>query len=228
MKQLNRLKLITSETDLEKISNSNILIIGLGGVGGYTFETLVRSGVEYITIVDGDVFEPTNLNRQLFSLKSTLGQYKTDMCEKYGKEINPNIKITKITKHLTLDNINEIDFNKFDYVVDACDTISIKKELIRICIKKNIKIITCMGTGNKFHPEMLEITDIRKTSYDPLAKIIRKMVRDEKIKAKIPVVSSKETPVKTNSNIIGSNAYVPATAGILMTSYVINDIIGVK
>ena len=150
------------------------------------------------------------------------------MCEKYGKEINPNIKITKITKYLTLDNINEIDFNKFDYVVDACDTISIKKELIRICIKKNIKIITCMGTGNKFHPEMLEITDIRKTSYDPLAKIIRKMVRDEKIKAKIPVVSSKETPVKTNSNIIGSNAYVPATAGILMTSYVINDIIGVK
>jgi len=226
MKQLSRLKLLTNETTLEKIINTNVLIIGLGGVGGYAFDCLVRSGINNITIVDGDKFEITNLNRQLYSLHINLGQYKTNVCEEFGKQINPTINIEKITKYLTLENINEIDFTKFDYILDACDTVSIKKEIIRICTKNKIKLITCMGTGNKMRPELLEITDIRKTSYDPLAKIIRKMVKEERIKDKITVISSKEKPKKIQGSKIGSNSFVPATAGLLMASYIVNDIIG--
>lgn len=226
MGQLSRLKLITSETGLEKLTNTNILLIGLGGVGGHVFEGLIRSGIINITIVDGDKIEESNLNRQILSLHSTIGKNKTDVCEARGLDINPNAKITKITKFLTIDNINEIDFRSFDYVVDTCDTVNIKKEIIRICTKNNIKMISSMGTANKKYPQLLEITDIRKTSYDPLAKIIRKMVKDEKIKTKIPVVSSKEQPIKTQNNELGSNSYVPSTAGLLIVSYIVNNIVG--
>lgn len=226
MQNLSRLELITSKEILEKIKEKNILLIGLGGVGGYTFETLVRSGIENITIVDGDTFEESNLNRQVLSLKSTISKNKTDVAEIRAKEINENIKIKKITKILTKENIYEIDLNEFDYVIDACDTIDIKKEIIKICTKSNIKFITCMGTGNKFHPELLELTTLDKTEYDPIAKILRKYVKEEHINKKIKVVASKEKPIKTNSKIIGSNSFVPASAGILLTSYIINDIVG--
>ena len=226
MQNLSRLELITSKEKIEKIKEKNILLIGLGGVGGYTFETLVRSGIESITIVDGDTFEESNLNRQLLSLKSTINKNKTDVAEARAKEINENIKIKKITQVLTKENINEINFKEYDYVIDACDTLEIKKQIIKICTKNNIKFISSMGTGNKFHPELLELTTLDKTEYDPIAKILRKYVKEKKINKKIKVVSSKEKPIKTNTTTIGSNAFVPATAGLLLTSYVINDIVG--
>ena len=226
MQNLSRLELITSKEILEKIKQKNILLIGLGGVGGYTFETLVRSGIENITVVDGDTFEESNLNRQVLSLISTINKNKTDIAEARAKEINTNIKIKKITKFLTKENIYEINFNEYDYVIDACDTLEIKKQIIKICTKKNIKFITCMGTGNKFHPELLELTTLDKTEYDPIAKILRKYVKDEKINKKIKVVASKEKPVKTGSTTIGSNAFVPGVAGMILTSYIINDIVG--
>lgn len=226
MQNLSRLELITTKEQIEKIKEKNILLIGLGGVGGYTFETLVRSGIESITIVDGDTFEESNLNRQLLSLKSTINKNKTDVAESRAKEINENIKIKKITQVLTKENINEINFKEYDYVIDACDTLEIKKQIIKICTKNNIKFISSMGTGNKFHPELLELTTLDKTEYDPIAKILRKYVKEEKINKKIKVVSSKEKPIKTNTTTIGSNAFVPATAGLLLTSYVINDIVG--
>lgn len=219
---LSRLKILIGNTN--KIENLNILLVGLGGVGGYAFESLVRSGIKNITIVDNDVFEESNLNRQILALTTTIGKNKTDIAEKHAKEINPNINIKKITKYLTKENINELNFKEFDFILDACDTVSVKKELIKISIKQNIKFISCMGTGNKMNPSLLEITDIRKTTNDPLARTIRKMVKDEKIKAKIPVVSSKEVPIKTNNNVIGSNSFVPATAGLLMASFVINEV----
>jgi len=226
MQNLSRLELITTKENIEKIKEKKIFLIGLGGVGGYAFETLVRTGIQNITIVDGDTFEESNLNRQVLSLKNTINKNKTDVAEERAKQINENINIEKITKVLTKENIKEIDFKKYDYVIDACDTLEIKKEIIRICTKNNIKFITCMGTGNKFHPEMLEITTLDKTEYDPIAKILRKYVRDEHINKKIKVVSSKEKPVENKSTTIGSNAFVPGTAGMLLTSYVINDIVG--
>lgn len=226
MQNLSRLELITSKEKIEKIKEKNILLIGLGGVGGYTFETLVRNGIGRITIVDGDTFEESNLNRQILSLVSTINKNKTDVAETRAKEINPNIKIKKITKILTKENIYEINFKEYDYVIDACDTMDIKKELIKITTKNNIKFISSMGTGNKFHPELLELTTLDKTEYDPIAKILRKYVKEEKINKRIKVVSSKEKPVENKSTTIGSNSFVPAAAGILMTSYIINDIVG--
>ena len=226
MENLSRLELIIEKDKIDKIKEKNIILIGIGGVGGYTFETLVRTGIENITVVDGDKFEESNLNRQVLSTLETINKNKTDIAEIRAKSINPKINIKKITKVLTKENIKEINFKEFDYVIDACDTIEIKKEIIRICTKNNIKFISCMGTGNKMNPQKLEITTLDKTSYDPIAKILRKMVKEERIKGKIYVVASTEKPIKTNTTIIGSNAFVPAAAGILLTSYVINDIVG--
>ena len=225
MDRLERLKLQIKDENIKKISNTTILIIGLGGVGSYATESLVRSGVGKLIIVDNDIIDITNLNRQMMSLTSNIGLKKTDVWEDRIKDINPNIDVIKIDKFITAYNIDVLFKYKIDYIVDACDTIETKKELIRQAVKRNIKIISSMGTGNKLDPTKLEIIDIRKTSYDPIAKILRKMVCVEKINKKIPVVCSKEQPIKTNTKTISSNSFVPATSGLLCTSYIINDII---
>lgn len=226
MEQFNRLELIIGKENIKKINDISVLVIGLGGVGSYALESIVRSGIEKITIVDNDKIDITNLNRQLMTLHSNIGKYKVDIWEERIKDINPNVEITKINNFITPSNIEILFKEKIDYIIDACDTIETKKELIRQSIKRNIKIISSMGTGNKLNPSKLEIIDIRKTSYDPIAKIIRKMIKDEKIKEKIPVVCSTEKIVKTNSKTVGSTAFVPATAGLLCASYIINDIVG--
>ena len=227
MNQFERLELLIGNK-INEIRKKNVLIIGLGGVGSYAVEALVRSGIENITIVDNDVISITNLNRQLMTYQNNIGNYKTDEIEKRILSINPNCKINKITKFVTLDNITELFNEKFDYIIDACDTVTIKIELIRISKKNNIKLISCMGTGNKMDPSKLKIMDIRKTNYDPIAKIIRRIVKNERIKGKIMVVCSDEEPFTKIKNIIPSNSFVPATAGLLCASYVINDIVGDK
>lgn len=226
MEWLERLKLLIGDTNVEEIMNKKVLIIGIGGVGGYAVESLVRNGISNITIIDNDVVDITNLNRQIISLHSNIGEKKIDVCEKRIKDINPLCEVMKKNIFVSSDNIDEIITDDIDYVIDACDTISTKKAIILECLNKKIKFITCMGTGNKMNPTSLEITDIRKTSYDPIAKIIRKMIKDNNIKEKIPVVYSKEVPKKNGTNVIGSNSFVPACAGLLLTSYVINDIVG--
>ena len=208
------------------IKSKTVLVLGLGGVGGYVIESLVRAGIGKLIIVDNDIIDISNLNRQVISLQSNIGCKKVDAWYNRIKDINPLCEVIKIDKFITIDNIDILFSEHIDYVVDACDTISTKKELIRKCLKNKIKFISSMGTGNKFDPTKLEIIDIRKTSYDPIAKIIRKMVKDENITAKIPVVCSCEVPIKVNSKTIGSTSFVPATAGLLITSYIINDIVG--
>ena len=195
MSQFERFELLVKDK-FNLIKQKNILIIGLGGVGSYAVEALIRSGIENITIVDNDIISISNLNRQLMTYHNNIGKYKTDEIEKRILSINPNCKVTKITKFIDMENINELFNIKYDYVVDACDTVTVKLELIRICKNKNIKLISSMGTGNKMDPTRLKITDIRNTSYDPLAKIIRKMVNQEKIKGKIMVVCSDEKPIR--------------------------------
>lgn len=226
MNQFERLILQIGEKNVEKIKSTSVAIIGLGGVGGYALESIIRSGIGTITIIDNDTIDITNLNRQLITTHDNIGKYKVDVWEERIKTINPNIKIYKIKEFITKDNLNIIFQHKIDYFIDACDTISTKKEIIKECVKRNIKVISSMGTGNKLDPSKLEIVDIRKTSYDPIAKIIRKMVKDEHITKKIPVICSREQPIKTNSKTISSNSFVPATAGLLCTSYIINDVIG--
>ena len=209
------------------IKNKTVLVLGLGGVGGYVVESLIRAGIENIVIVDNDTIDLTNLNRQVISLHSNVGEYKVDAWEKRILDINPNVKVTKIKEFIDLNNIDLLFKINIDYVIDACDTITTKKELIRRCIKNNIKFISSMGTGNKFNPAKLEIIDVRKTSYDPIAKIIRKMIKDERIKEKVMVICSTEQPLKPKGKV-GSISYVPSVAGLLCTSYVINDILGDK
>lgn len=227
MDQFERLKLLVGNK-IDDIHSKNVLIIGLGGVGSYATEALVRSGIENFTIVDSDTISISNLNRQLMTYKDNIGKYKTDEIEKRIISINSKCNVKKVSSFITLDNINNLFEDKYDYVVDACDTITVKLELIRICKNKNIKLISSMGTGNKMDPTRLKIIDIRKTNYDPIAKIIRKMVRNERIKGKIMVVCSDERPyVKVNKDI-PSNSFVPATAGLLCASFIINDIVGDK
>lgn len=227
MNQFERLELLVKDK-INDIHNKKVLIIGLGGVGSYAVEGLVRSGIENMTIVDNDTISISNLNRQLMTYHSNINNYKTDEIEKRILDINSNCKIRKVTEFITLENINNLFNEEIDYVVDACDTVTIKLELIRICKKKDIKIISCMGTGNKMDPTRLKIMDIRKTSYDPLAKIIRKMVKDERIKGKVMVVCSDEEAYTKVKDIIPSNSFVPAIAGLLCASFIINDIVGDK
>ena len=222
---LDRLEILIKDK-VNDIKNKTILVVGVGGVGGYVVETLVRSGVGTLIIVDNDVVDISNLNRQIISLRSNIGQKKVDVIEKRMKDINPECNVIKYDLFLTKENTRSIFDRHIDYVVDACDTMDVKKELIRITNELNIKLIASMGTGNKLNPKKLEIMDLRKTSYDPIAKILRKYVKEERINKKIPVVSSTEQPIKTNTTVIGSTSFVPASAGLLITSYIINDIVG--
>ena len=209
---------------IELIKNAKILIIGIGGVGSYALETLVRTGFSNITIVDSDIVDITNLNRQLMSLNSNIGLPKVDVFEKRIKDINPNCKVLKIQKFITKENIGELFNIKYDYVIDACDTIDTKKELIKYCLNNKIKIISSMGMGNRLDNTKIKLTTLDKTTYDPLAKKLRQILRKENISLKIPVVCSFEEPIKNNK--IGSLAYVTGTAGLLITNYIVNDLLG--
>ncbi len=212
--------MIVNQERLINFTDKTILVVGIGGVGGYVVESLVRSGVKKIIIVDHDTVDETNLNRQIIALKSTIGNYKTDVLKKRIKDINEDCEVVDYKLFYNEETTDVIFNNKIDFIVDACDTIASKKLLIKEALNKEIPIISCMGTGNKFDPSLLEITDIRKTVNDPLAKIMRKWVKDERINKKITVLSSKELPVKTNNRKPGSTSFVPSSAGLLISSYI--------
>jgi len=217
------IKLIGIE-NYNKIKSKTVAVIGVGGVGGYAVEALVRSGIENLIIVDFDTVDITNINRQIISLQNNIGLKKTSVIKERIDNINPNCNVIIIDKKLDENNLINLFNYKIDYIVDACDTVIVKEKLIIECIKRNIKQISCMGTGNKLNPELLKITDVRKTSYDPLAKKIRRFITENKIKEKVMVVSSTEQPKKIEG-AIASISYVPSVAGLLCASYVINDII---
>lgn len=223
---LERLESQIGKENIEKLKNSTVLIIGLGGVGGYALESIVRSGIQNLIIVDADTIESSNLNRQLISLQSNIGEKKVDAFEKRILDINPNAKIKKIDQYITEENINLLFDEKIDYLIDACDTVPTKKLIIKQCINKKIPMISCMGMGRKLDISKIKVQDIRKTSYDPIAKKIRKMINEEHIKEKVMVVSSTEQPVTNTKKHISSNSFVPAVAGINCASYIIHLIIG--
>ena len=221
-----RLEKIIGSTNLDKIKKSTVMVIGIGGVGGYVVEGLVRSGISNIILVDHDRVDVTNKNRQIIALNSTIGKKKVEVMRDRILDINENCIVEALDIFLDDKNTEEI-IEKYHpiYVIDACDTISTKKEIITTCIKNKIPFISCMGTGNKLDPTRLRIDDIRKTSYDPIAKILRKWISDEKINHKISVLWSDEVPIKTHDRTPGSTSFVPATAGLIIASYIINDII---
>ena len=219
---LERMELLFGKK-IEKIKQMTVMVVGIGGVGSYALEAITRSGVGKIIIVDNDTVDITNLNRQLIALNTNLNELKVDVAEKRIKEINPNCTVIKITEFINQSNIDLLFNEKIDYVIDAIDTIETKKLIIKECLNRNIKFISSMGTANKIDPTRFEITDIRKTSYDPIAKILRKTVKELKTNKKVMVVYSKEKPIITSK--LGSVSYVPSVAGLLCASYVINDIV---
>ena len=207
------------------LGKKSVLVLGIGGVGGYVVEALARSGVGTIIIADYDLVDETNINRQIIALESTIGKLKVDVLEKRIKEINPNCHVIKIKDFIEPSNIQVLFQEKIDYFVDACDTVMTKKAVIKECLIRNIPFISSMGTGNKLDPSKLEITEIRKTQNDPLARILRKYIKDEKITQKVMVLCSKELPIKTGDRTPGSTAFVPPSAGLLIASYIIREFI---
>ena len=223
--RFSRLEKVIGEDNVSLINNKCVLILGVGGVGGYVAEALARSNIGKLILVDFDVVDESNINRQIIALESTIGMKKVDVLEKRIKEINSGCEVIKIDRFIDLDNYLELFEYNIDYFVDACDTMTVKKAVIKECIKRKINFISSMGTGNKLDPSKLEIVDIRKTVNDPLAKVIRKFVKDEKINGKVMVLSSTELPVKTGERTPGSTAFVPASAGLLIASYVVRQFI---
>lgn len=217
-----RLITLIGEDDVNKLKKANVLIVGLGGVGGYALETLVRSGIYNLTIVDGDIVELSNLNRQIISKMDVIGRPKALVAQARTLEINPDVNLKVINQFISEDNFSLLNIDSFDYIIDACDDLNLKMLLIKNADK--YKLISSMGTANKMDMTRFKITTIDKTSYDPLAKIIRKKIKEEKIRTKFKVVSSDEKVMKNGAKL-GTIAYMPAVSGLLCASYVINDII---
>lgn len=220
-----RTSLLIGEDNLKKIRKLNILVLGVGGVSGYAIETLVRSGVEKITLVDYDKIDITNLNRQIITNSGNIGNYKVEEFKKRILSINKNVEVIIINKKINKDNIDLLFNNNYDYIIDACDTVIVKKLLIKECHNRGINLITVCGMGKKLDPSKVKVCDIRNTSYDPIAKILRKYVKDERIKGKVICISSDEKPINNDKNITSSMMMVPATAGIIAASYIINKTI---
>jgi len=219
-----RLELLIGKDNVIKLNNTRVLVIGLGGVGGILTETLVRNGIENITIIDNDKIDITNKNRQIIALDSTIGKNKTEVLKERLLDINSKCNIEIITDFIDKNNIEILFKNPVDYVIDACDTVSTKILLIEECLKRNIKVISSMGMGKKLDISKLKIMDIRKTSYDKLAKVVRKKLKDDGINEKVMVLSSDEEPIDTKDNI-GSYSPLTSSAGLLIADYVIKDII---
>ena len=220
MTQFDRLIALVGKTQFEKLQRANVLVLGLGGVGGNAVETLVRSGIGKITVVDDDCFELSNLNRQLFSTHSSLGKRKVDVCVTRCVDINPNLKITAVCERFSSES--KLDFSPFDYVIDAVDDVEAKLEIVKRAKVANVRVISCMGTAKKFDLTKLRVDDLFNTSVCPLASVMRKKCRENSI-THLKCVYSTEKPHK--SEILGSTAFVPCGAGILLAQTVVNDIL---
>lgn len=227
-----RTRIVLGDDAIDKLKRSHVAIFGVGGVGGYALEAIVRSGVGEVTIVDNDTVSPSNLNRQIIALHSTIGEKKIDVAEKRIKDINPECIVHKSDSFFLPGMEEEFSFSSFSYVVDAIDTVSGKIALIEAANKYSIPIISSMGAGNKLDPTLFTITDIYKTNTDPLSRVMRRELKKRGIK-KLNVVWSPEKPRENKIEIQdggkkrpapGSISFVPSVAGLIIASKVITDI----
>lgn len=233
MEQFFRTYLLFGNDAMEKLKDSHVAVFGVGGVGSFSVEALVRSGIGEITIIDFDTVDVTNINRQLPALNSTVGKLKTDVLKERILDINPHIKLNVFSTKYLPENSFEFFESNYDYVIDAIDIVTSKIHLIQTCKQKNIPIISSMGMGNKIDPTKIKITDLSKTSMCPLAKVMRKELKDRGI-TKLDVVYSDEKPRKPVESIsavgkrevAASCAFVPSVSGLFMTSFVIRKLTG--
>lgn len=240
--QFSRNELVIGETGLEILKNSRVGILGIGGVGTFAVESLARSGVGSIVIMDKDNIDITNVNRQIHATTKTVGMSKVEEMKKRILDINPECEVIAIQNFYTEDTYEQFFKEKLDFVIDACDTVTYKIHLIKHCVRNKIKFISVMGAANKIDPTKFQIADISKTSVCPLAKIIRLKLKKEKINTKIPVVFSTESPLvpseeytakigNSNSEIRkaqlppSSNAFCPSVAGLIAASYVYRELL---
>lgn len=248
LNQFSRTELLFGKEAMEKLAASRVAVFGIGGVGGYTVEALVRSGVGAIDLIDDDKVCLTNLNRQLFVTRKTVGQYKVDVAAERIAEINPDAKVRTYKTFYTPETAVQFDFSEYDYIVDAIDTVTGKIALVMNADAAGTPIISSMGAGNKVNPAAFEVTDIYKTSVCPLAKVMRRELKHRGIK-KLKVVYSKEEPIKPiddaaiscrehcicppgtarkctqRRQVPGSNAFVPSVVGLIIAGEVIKDLI---
>lgn len=230
MNRISRTELLIGKDSVEKLKNSKVIVFGVGGVGSFACEALARSGIGNITVVDNDVVSVTNINRQLVALTSTVGMPKVDVITERIKDINPDCNVTAHNCFYTKEK--EIDISGFDYIVDAIDTVTSKLTLIEEANKFSVPIISCMGTGNKLDPTKFEISDIYKTSVCPLARVLRRELKNRGIR-KLKVLYSKEDPIKplksteitSKHQVPGSVSFVPPVAGMIIAGEVIKDLI---
>lgn len=227
LNQFSRTELLIGKNSVEKLQNSKVAIFGLGGVGSYVLEGLVRAGVNNFVLVDKDKVDLTNINRQIIATHKTIGKAKVEVAKERILEINPKATV-QIYQEFFMPDTKEILDTSIDYIIDAVDTVTAKIELVVRANKLNIPIISCMGTGNKLDPTKFEITDIYKTSVCPLAKVMRKELKQRNIKS-LKVLYSKEEPIKVEDRQVpGSISFVPSVAGLIIAGEVIKDIIKTK
>lgn len=231
MQQFCRTEMLIGKQAVERLRGKHVAVFGLGGVGSYVTEALVRAGVGSITIVDDDVIAESNLNRQLYALHSTIGQAKVDIAKSRISDINPDCEVNALRLRFDVNTADNFDFASFDYVVDAIDTVTSKLLLVELCNRVNTPIISCMGTGNKLSAEDFEVADITETSVCPLAKVMRKELKKRGIE-RLKVVYSKEQPITpeqleqtSKRQTPASISYVPSVAGLILAGEVIKDLI---
>lgn len=241
MNEFSRTELLIGQAALEKLQNSRVAIFGVGGVGGYVCEALVRSGVGHFDLIDNDTVSLTNINRQIIALHSTIGKLKVDVMKERMLDINPDVDVLVHPCFYLPETADQFDFSNYDYVVDAIDTVTGKIEIIVQADAHQVPVISSMGAGNKLNPAMMEVSDIYKTSVCPLARVMRRELKKRHIKH-CKVVYSKEKAIQTSQaslekyvadseenftkkSIPGSTAFVPSVAGLILASEVIKDLI---
>ena len=236
--EFSRTELLIGEEGLKRLANATVMVLGVGGVGSHCIEALARSGVGTLILVDNDKVSRTNINRQSIAYLSTVGDYKTKLMKDRIDDICPRINVFTYETFILPDNLNEIFEREVDYIVDAIDTVTAKLAVAEYAKEHQIPLISCMGTGNKLHPELFEITDISKTSVCPLCKVMRKELKERGIHH-LKVLYSKEKPIDTSArstgedkgmrrSLPGSISFVPPVAGLLIAGEVIREIAGVE
>lgn len=231
--EFSRMIMLVGNDAFNRISDKHVAVFGLGGVGSYVCEALARSGVRYLSLIDADTVDISNINRQLYALHSTLGRKKIEVASERIHDIDPSAEVMTYDTFVLPENISDVmaQIESFggknrrpDYIVDAIDTISAKIALAEYCERKGIPCISSMGTGNKLDPFKFEISDIQKTSVCPLCRVMRRELKNRGIN-KLTVLYSKEPPLKTGTRTPGSVSFVPSAAGLKIAGYVINDML---